>query len=149
MLFYWKANPIEFAGGELVIAFPADRSFHRGELEKADHHKVLEEALEEVLGTAVRVRTRLEEEEKGLDRDAAGGERKERGRKPFAADTRGPEVTEGKTDQAAAGEEETGEQSRAPERCMKRRVSVKRLRRKRRRWRKIDRRRTTPARSSW
>lgn len=61
----------------------------------------------------MRVRTRLEEEEKGLDRNTAG-ERKERGRKPLDADTREPEATAGKIDKAPVGEGETGEQSLSP-----------------------------------
>jgi len=59
--FLLEGKPLEFKGGELYIVFPADRSFHRGEMEKEDHRNVLEEALEEVLGVAVSVRTRLDE----------------------------------------------------------------------------------------
>ncbi len=63
--FLLEGKPLEFKGGELYIVFPADRSFHRGEMEKKDHRKALEGALEDVLGVEVRVRTGLEEEEKG------------------------------------------------------------------------------------
>ena len=52
--FLLEGKPLELKGDELYIVFPADRSFHRGEMEKEDHRKVLEEALEEVLGVAVR-----------------------------------------------------------------------------------------------
>jgi DNA polymerase III subunit gamma/tau len=104
--FLLEGKPIEFAEGELCIAFPADRSFHRGELEKADHRRVLEEALTEVLGAAVRVRTRLEDEEKGLDREAAGGESKEQSHKPYAAETRRPRAGSEEERQATAGGKE-------------------------------------------
>jgi len=59
--FLLEGKPMEFKDGELYIVFPADRSFHRGEMEKEDHRNVLEGALEEVLGAAIRVRTRLDE----------------------------------------------------------------------------------------
>jgi len=58
--FLLEGKPQEVKGGELVILFPADRSFHRGELEKEDHRLVLEEALEEVLGVGLTVRAALE-----------------------------------------------------------------------------------------
>ncbi|MBN2025494.1 MAG: DNA polymerase III subunit gamma/tau [Actinobacteria bacterium] len=63
--FLLEGKPLEFKAGELYIMFPADRSFHRGEMEKEDHRSVLEEALEEVLGVAIRVKTRLEENQEG------------------------------------------------------------------------------------
>ena len=113
--FLLEGKPVEFAGGELCIGFPADRSFHRGELEKADHHKVLEEALEEVLGTAVKVRTRLEEEEKGFYREAAIDERKGRARKPFTVDARGLEAAGIEEQHNAAGGDETMVQHQGPD----------------------------------
>jgi DNA polymerase-3 subunit gamma/tau len=61
--FLLEGKPLELKGDELYIVFPADRSFHRGEMEKEDHRNVLEGALEEVLGVAVRVKTRLEEDQ--------------------------------------------------------------------------------------
>ena len=59
--FLLEGKPQEFSDGVLCIAFAADRSFHRGEMEKKNHREVLEAALEEVLGVAVQVGTRLEE----------------------------------------------------------------------------------------
>lgn len=59
--FLLEGKPQEVQGGELVILFPSDRSFHRGELEKEDHRLVLEGALEEVLGVGLTVRAVLEE----------------------------------------------------------------------------------------
>jgi DNA polymerase-3 subunit gamma/tau len=59
--FLLEGKPQEVVDGELVILFPSDRSFHRGELEKKDHRLVLEEALEEVLGVGLKVRADLEE----------------------------------------------------------------------------------------
>lgn len=59
--FLLEGKPQEVKGGELVILFPPDRSFHRGELEKEDHRLVLEEALEEVLGVGLTVRAAMEE----------------------------------------------------------------------------------------
>ena len=61
--FLLEGKPQEVQNGELVILFPPDRSFHRGELEKDDHRLVLEEALEEVLGVGLKVRAALEEPE--------------------------------------------------------------------------------------
>ncbi len=58
--FLLEGKPLEFSHGVLCIAFAADRSFHRGEMEKKGHREVLEAALEEVLGVAVKVGTRLE-----------------------------------------------------------------------------------------
>ena len=60
--FLLEGKPLEVQGDELYIVFPADRSFHRGEMEKEDNRRILEEAVEEVLGAAVRVKTRLEED---------------------------------------------------------------------------------------
>jgi DNA polymerase-3 subunit gamma/tau len=75
--FLLEGKPQEVKGGELVILFPPDRSFHRGELEKEDHHLVLEEALEEVLGVGLTVRAAIEEpvsrEEEPGDREAEHG----------------------------------------------------------------------------
>jgi DNA polymerase-3 subunit gamma/tau len=59
--FLLEGKPQEVEDGELVILFPPDRSFHRGELEKEDHRLVLEEALEEVLGVSLTVRAAMEE----------------------------------------------------------------------------------------
>ena len=72
--FLLEGRPQEVEGGELVILFPPDRSFHRGELEKEDHRLVLEETLEEVLGVGLTVRAAMEEpvsrEEEPGDREA-------------------------------------------------------------------------------
>ncbi|MEW6555479.1 MAG: DNA polymerase III subunit gamma/tau [Actinomycetota bacterium] len=125
--FLLEGKPVEFAGGELCIAFPADRSFHRGELEKGDHRKVLEEALAEVLGAAVRVRTRLEKEEKGLEAEPSSGGKGERERKPDVAEAREPErkpatveaeepgAAAAEESRAAAGDAETAERGLGPE----------------------------------
>jgi len=59
--FLLEGKPSEVRGGELVVSFPPERDFHRGELEKEDHRKVLEEAVEEVLGVRLGVRSRTEE----------------------------------------------------------------------------------------
>jgi DNA polymerase-3 subunit gamma/tau len=74
--FLLEGKPLDVKGDELTIVFPPDRSFHRGELEKEDHRKVLEEALEEVLGVSMTVRTRLDEptEKQGGSVDAAAKE---------------------------------------------------------------------------
>jgi DNA polymerase-3 subunit gamma/tau len=82
--FLLEGKPLGYEGGELYVVFPADRSFHRGEMDKEDHRKVLEAALEEVLGVAVSVRTRLED-----DRGNAGREREEKRDAEPGAETRG------------------------------------------------------------
>ncbi len=87
--FLLEGKPLEFDRGELLIVFPADRSFHQGELDKKDHREVLEAALEEVLGVAVAVRTGLEEDEKDGPRADAGA-RRERRAKPSNAEEAGP-----------------------------------------------------------
>lgn len=56
-----EGKPVEVGEGVLVIALPPDRSFHRDELEKEGNRKVLEAALEEVLGVRLGVSVRLEE----------------------------------------------------------------------------------------
>jgi hypothetical protein len=104
--FLLEGKPLEFAGGELCIAFPADRSFHRGEMEKKDHREVLERALEEVLGVAVKVRTRLEEEEKSAPREAAGGTVKGRRQEPHSVESAAPEPAGQEKRQDTSGEEE-------------------------------------------
>lgn len=68
--FLLEGKPLQLEAGELTIIFPADRSFHQGELEKKDHREVLEEAVEEVLGVKVNIGTRLEEEEEGADTES-------------------------------------------------------------------------------
>lgn len=60
--FMLEGKPSEVRDGELTVVFPADRAFHRGEMEKDDHRRVLEEALEEVLGERLSVTTSVEEE---------------------------------------------------------------------------------------
>jgi DNA polymerase-3 subunit gamma/tau len=72
--FLLEGKPLQLEAGELTIVFPADRSFHRGELEKKDHHEVLEEAIEEVLGVRVDIGTRLEEEGEGESAGTESGE---------------------------------------------------------------------------
>lgn len=100
--FLLEGKPVEFARGELLVMFPADRSFHRGELEKKDHRDVLEAAMEEALGVAVKVRTGLEEAEKSTGRggDTCAGEERRAERRPAKA----PETGQvGKDGGAAAG----------------------------------------------
>lgn len=58
--FLLEGRPVAVEGDELVLAFPQDRSFHQGEMEKDVNKTVLEEALMEVLGTRLSVRTVLE-----------------------------------------------------------------------------------------
>ena len=60
--FLLEGKPSEVREGEIVISFPEGRSFHKGELEKEDHKRILEQALEEVLGVELKVRSVLEEE---------------------------------------------------------------------------------------
>jgi DNA polymerase III subunit gamma/tau len=84
--FLLEGKPLELAGEELVISFPADRSFHRGEIEKKDHRKVLEEALEEALGIAVRVRTIIEEAEEDATLEAQKGAKEGITREPQAVE---------------------------------------------------------------
>lgn len=74
--FLLEGKPLALEKDGLVIVFPSDRSFHRGELEKKDHHEVLEEALEEVLGVSLNIRTRLEEEPGSETPKRAARERK-------------------------------------------------------------------------
>ncbi|MEJ5185768.1 MAG: DNA polymerase III subunit gamma/tau [Candidatus Geothermincolales bacterium] len=59
--FLLEGKPMAVEGGELVLAFPHDRSFHQGEMQKDVNRAVLEEALEEVLGARLAVRTVLED----------------------------------------------------------------------------------------
>lgn len=56
-----EGRPKGVEGGELLVSFPAERSFHRGEMEKDVNKEVLEAALEEVLGVRLKVTTVLEE----------------------------------------------------------------------------------------
>lgn len=72
--FLLEGKPVELRGDRLVISFPPDRSFHRGELEKDNHREVLEGALEEVLGSRLLVSTRLEESEGGSGGEASRGD---------------------------------------------------------------------------
>ncbi len=58
--FLLEGRPVAVEGGQLVLAFPQDRSFHQGEMEKDANKTVLEEALLEVLGVRLSVRTVLE-----------------------------------------------------------------------------------------
>lgn len=104
--FLLEGKPLEFRGGELYIAFPADRSFHRGELEKEDHRKVLEGALEEVLGVAVKVRTGLEEEQKSGPHEQSGmaGGGPQPG--PPTGESAAPETYDADKEWVAPGEEE-------------------------------------------
>jgi DNA polymerase-3 subunit gamma/tau len=102
--FLLEGKPLEFSGDELVIAFPADRSFHRGELEKKGHRQVLEAALEEALGVTVKIRTRLEEEEKKTPGETATGTKKERREPPAVMET-GPEPAGEERSRDTAGEE--------------------------------------------
>ncbi len=113
--FLLEGKPVEIAEGELTISFPAGRSFHRGELEKKDHREVLERALEEVMGVAVAVRTRLEEEARDAGREAAAGEKKEKQKKKhdYGEDTSRPAGRKRSRAQAAGGgekEEEAGQE---------------------------------------
>ncbi|OFW59361.1 MAG: DNA polymerase III, subunit gamma and tau [Candidatus Solincola sediminis] len=78
--FLLEGKPREVGEGEIVISFPPGRSFHRGELEKEDHKRILEQALEEVLGIELKVRSVLEEEPSQPVDEAGGGEPKERER---------------------------------------------------------------------
>lgn len=77
--FLLEGKPQEVRGGELVISFPPDRSFHRGEMDKEDHRRVLEEALEEVLGVELKVRSGIEEEPRrgSVGKDKGPKERKQ------------------------------------------------------------------------
>lgn len=76
--FLLEGKPLEVQGNELFIIFPADRSFHRAEMEKEDNRKVLEEAVEEVLGIAVNVKTRLEEGQEKTETAVQAGARIEK-----------------------------------------------------------------------
>jgi len=69
--FLLEGKPQEVRGGELVILFPPDRSFHRGEMEKESHRGVLERALEEILGVGLRVTAALEEEPEVIEEGKA------------------------------------------------------------------------------
>lgn len=68
-----EGKPVEVREGGLVISLPPDRAFHRDELEKESNKKVVEAALEEVLGVRLGVSVQLEE---GGDK-GGGGERRE------------------------------------------------------------------------
>ncbi len=57
-----EGKPARLEGDRLVISFPADRSFHHGELSKEGHKSVVERALKEVLGFPLRVNAVLEGE---------------------------------------------------------------------------------------
>ncbi|MDI6830781.1 MAG: DNA polymerase III subunit gamma/tau [Actinomycetota bacterium] len=96
-----EGRPAEVEGGELVLSFPPERSFHRGEMEKDANKEVLEAALEEVLGVGLKVTTRLEEGSKGVPRPPAGREKE----KAAERVEREREVPAGK---AAAPAEEPG-----------------------------------------
>ena len=106
--FLLEGKPLEFRAGELYIVFPADRSFHRGEMEKEDHRKVLEGALEEVMGVAIKVRTGLEEEQKSGKHKQAGTGRKTSQAGPPADEPIVPEMDDAGKDMIAPGEEEPG-----------------------------------------
>ncbi|MGQ9704367.1 MAG: DNA polymerase III subunit gamma/tau [Actinomycetota bacterium] len=94
--FLMEGKPARLEGNELKISFPPDRSFHRGELDKENHRRVVERALQEVFGTSLRVSTMLESEAEG-GLEAAGGGRKtrvvprqpERGREEVATEEAG------------------------------------------------------------
>ncbi|MDI6873529.1 DNA polymerase III subunit gamma/tau [Candidatus Solincola sp.] len=60
-----EGKPLRLEGDELVISFPSDRSFHYRELSKENHRRVVERALEEVLGAPLRVSAVLEEGGRG------------------------------------------------------------------------------------
>jgi DNA polymerase-3 subunit gamma/tau len=77
--FLLEGKPSEVKNGELVISFAEGHSFHRGELEKEDHKRILEAALQEVLGVELKVRSVLEEEG-GRAPAGYGGENKARGK---------------------------------------------------------------------
>jgi DNA polymerase-3 subunit gamma/tau len=79
--FLLEGKPAAVSDGEVVISFAEGHSFHRGELEKDDHKRVLQEALEEVLGVELNVRSVLEEEP-ALDTGKGDGEREEAGHGP-------------------------------------------------------------------
>ena len=55
-----EGRPLEVKGEELLLSFPPERAFHRGEMEKDANKKVLEAAIEEVLGVRLKVDTSLE-----------------------------------------------------------------------------------------
>jgi DNA polymerase III subunit gamma/tau len=104
--FLLEGKPLQFDEDGLLIVFPPDRSFHRGELEKEDHRKVLEESLEEVLGVPLKVRTGLEEERDAEPRRKASTGRTETRR--TRAETKAAAPQEGgKKPQEVAGGEET------------------------------------------
>ena len=113
--FLLEGKPLEFEGGELIIAFPADRSFHRGELDKEDHRRVLEEALEDVLGVKVKVRTRLDDGKKGPAREKAGGAKRGAKKEPPAAEPAQPETDSTGESEAAYGGEDTGADEVSPD----------------------------------
>ena len=60
--FLLEGKPVAVEGGELLLAFPSDRSFHQVEMQKDVNRTILEEALREVLGAELSVRTVLESE---------------------------------------------------------------------------------------
>ncbi len=100
--FLLEGKPVELSGGRLVISFPPDRAFHRGELEKDNHREVLEKALEEVLGARLLVSTSLEEGDEG-----GGGEDSREALRASAQARRG----EAPSGEAPAGEERGEEAS--------------------------------------
>ena len=116
--FLLEGKPQEVQGGELVILFPSDRSFHRSELEKEDHRLVLEEALEEALGVGLEVRTALEEsgsreegpEEQETGSETPGVEPQVEDEPPNAADEREEEK---KTESLEREEKEEAEQEKS------------------------------------
>ncbi|NPV59796.1 MAG: DNA polymerase III subunit gamma/tau [Actinobacteria bacterium] len=55
-----EGRPLEVKGEELLLSFPPERTFHRGEMEKDVNKAVLEDAIEEVLGVRLKVDTSLE-----------------------------------------------------------------------------------------
>ncbi len=83
--FLLEGKPHEVQGEELVISFPPGRSFHRGEMEKEDHKRVLEEALAEVLGVEMKVRSTVEEETR--PQGAPDGGNVEKRKRPRRAST--------------------------------------------------------------
>lgn len=104
--FLLEGKPAGVREGVLVISFPPERSFHCGELEKSVHRQVVEKALEEVLGAALKVEARLEDVRGGGGGRNAGREEDTR-EEPV-----GEKVAERAKEREGRHREEAGEEHR-------------------------------------